>query len=65
MMFNIFISSVQKEFAKTAARDLGDLVEKGVLAHQGSGRGTHYVLVWNRDKNGTNGTDASSKKMGH
>jgi hypothetical protein len=45
------------------ARD--DLVSKGVLARKGSGRGTHYVLVWNRDKNGTNGTDASSKKMGH
>lgn len=41
---------------KTAARDLDELVRKGLLEKKGAGRGAHYVLVRNRDKNGTIGT---------
>jgi hypothetical protein len=29
----------------TAQRDLSDLVSRGILAQQGIGRGTYYVLV--------------------
>jgi len=31
--------------ARTAARDLSDLVERGILTLRGAGRGAHYVLV--------------------
>ncbi len=41
---------------KTAARDLDELVRKGLLEKKGAGRGVHYVLVRKRDKNGTIGT---------
>ena len=41
---------------KTAARDLADLVAKGVVVRFGAGRGVFYVLAWKRDKIGTNGT---------
>ena len=41
---------------KTTARDLDDLVKKGVLAKRGAGRGTHYVLTLKRDLNRTKGT---------
>ena len=41
---------------KTAARDLDDLVQRGLLEKKGAGRGVHYVLVRKRDNNGTSGT---------
>ncbi len=30
--------------SRTAARDLSDLVERGILMLRGAGRGAHYVL---------------------
>ena len=33
---------------RTAARDLHELLDKGVIQRQGSGRSAHYVLVRNR-----------------
>jgi len=50
---------------KTAARDLDDLVSKGILARRGSGRGVHYVLIWKRDINGTNETETHHGETGH
>jgi ATP-dependent DNA helicase RecG len=41
---------------KTAARDLEELVRKGLLEKKGAGRGVHYVLARKWDKNGTSGT---------
>jgi len=40
----------------TAKRDLEALVQKGVLAPRGSGRGAHYELVNKRLNNGSNGS---------
>jgi len=50
---------------KTAARDLDGLVSKGILARRGSGRGVHYVLIWERDINGTNETETHLDETGH
>lgn len=53
---------------KTVARDLDDLVSKGILVHHGSGGGVHYVLVRKRDMNGTNKTNgnrSTRSKMWH
>jgi CTP-dependent riboflavin kinase len=33
---------------RTAARDLDELLDKGVIQRQGAGRSAHYVLVRNR-----------------
>ncbi len=33
---------------RTAARDLDDMLEKGIILRQGAGRSAHYVLVRNR-----------------
>ncbi|MDA0335471.1 MAG: DUF4062 domain-containing protein [bacterium] len=38
---------------KTATRDLGDLVKEALLERRGRGRGTHYLLVEQRDMNGS------------
>ncbi len=35
---------------RTAARDLDDLLDKGILKREGAGRATRYLLVWNRAK---------------
>ncbi|MCL5669684.1 MAG: transcriptional regulator, partial [Acidobacteria bacterium] len=40
---------------KTAARDLSDLVGKGVLKQVGTGRGSHYIVRRKRAKNRTMG----------
>ena len=54
--------------SKTAARDLDDLVARGVLVRVGMGRGTHYVLASKRDnkpdKNGTNETVGAALRTG-
>jgi predicted HTH transcriptional regulator len=42
--------------SKTAARDLDDLVTKGVFLRVGERRGTHYVRAPKSDMNQTNGT---------
>jgi predicted HTH transcriptional regulator len=41
---------------KTAARDLDDLVQKGILLRLGERRGVHYVRAPKSDRNGTNRT---------
>jgi len=42
---------------KTAARDLDDLVEKGIFERMGEKRGSYYILVAKKwDKFETNGT---------
>jgi predicted HTH transcriptional regulator len=47
--------------ARAAARDLDDLVEKGVLQQVGvTGRSTYYAVVSKRDVNETNGTSAAA-----
>lgn len=54
-----------KAIKKTATRDLDDLVAKGVLARIGTtGRGTHYVLARQGDKNGTKGTSRTRRPKG-
>jgi len=53
MLFEVFYGKLQRakyaSIAKcledTALRDLTDLVEKGILAQEGAGRGTHYLLA--------------------
>lgn len=53
--FGQITNAVYQEIAtvarKTAARDLDDLVEKGVLQRHGEKRGTHYVLGDGLSKN--------------
>jgi predicted HTH transcriptional regulator len=47
--------------ARTAARDLDDLVDKGLLQKVGAtGRSTYYAVVSKRDVNGTNRTSAAA-----
>jgi len=53
---NAEYQSIVKVTRKTAARDLADLVAKGVVVRFGAGRGVFYALTWKRDKIGTNGT---------
>ena len=49
---------------KTAARDLDDLVARGVLVRVGTGRGTHYLLASKRANNGTNETVGAARRSG-
>ena len=53
-LVNFDYQQLTRTSRKTAARDLGDLVTRGVLVRVGTGRGTHYVLASKRDNNGTN-----------
>jgi ATP-dependent DNA helicase RecG len=55
-MTNLEYQSITKVMRKTAARDLSDLVTKGVVKRVGAGRGVYYVLSQKRDISGTNGT---------
>jgi hypothetical protein len=52
---------VAQTIARTAARDLDDLVDKGVLQKVGvTGRSAYYVLVAKRDINKTNDTSTAT-----
>ena len=53
-LVNFDYQKLTRTSRKTATRDLGDLVTRGVLVRVGTGRGTHYVLAGKRDNNGTN-----------
>jgi predicted HTH transcriptional regulator len=56
---NAVYRSIAGVIRKTAARDLEELVSKGVFRQVGAtGRGAHYVMAEKRDINGTNGTQA-------
>jgi len=56
MITNAEYRAIAGLIPKTAARDLDDLVRRGILFRMGERRGSHYVLARKSDKKGTNET---------
>jgi ATP-dependent DNA helicase RecG len=69
LITNSLYQTIGRTTRKTAARDLEDLVNKGILVLRGSRRGAHYILAQKVAKKSTlpppGPSEGNETKMGH